>query len=155
MKNTVTVLFILITCVNFAQDSKVLNSLNNVSPEDSGMFFKNLLTTASLDYHNYKSSDKRLVFIPTNISKENFDTIVDADKAIVIDMYIKSPDLKLKSIKGSFDTMFALWKTYFNNEAIKKTIAKDYKNQSIKTSTCRFTFKKAFDGSWTIQNLSN
>lgn len=154
MKKILIVLFVLSTIVGFAQNIKVLNSVNEIVPEVSKQFYKNLLAEASQDYSIFKASNKRIVFIPSSMSKENFNAITDAKKSIVVDFYTSESKLKLKSIKGSFDAMFALWKTHFNNEAIKKTIAKDYKNQSIKNSTYRFTFKKAFDGSWTIQNSS-
>lgn len=149
MKQYILVLLLVFTAVCNSQ-----NQFNQVNLNDQETTFKKLLNKAPIQYHILKSSSKRLVLIPSDIAVSDFDAIKQAKKAVVFDFYTLDNTVKLKSIKGNFDTLFYLWQTYFNRSADKNTITKDYKNQTIKGSTYKFTFKKAFDGSWIIQNMS-
>ena len=149
MKRYLLALYLLLAVVCNAQDQ-----FNQVNLNDQEITFKNLLKEAPKQYHIFKSSTKRLVLIPNSIAVSDFDTVKQAKKAVVFDFYTLDNAVKLKSIKGNFDTLFYLWQTYFNPSADKTTISKDYKNQTAKGSTYKFTFKKGFDGSWTIQNVS-
>ncbi len=161
MKKLLLITAVLFTGLSYSQDIDLLTTLNGMDNITAEALSKKLLNQAPVEYQLLKASNKRLVYIPNGLNKADFNPIKDADKAIVIDFYIKEDNglktLKLKRITGGYDASFSIWKTFFKPNADVKVTMTDYGSQRMRLNAYKYTFRKELGyGSnvWTISNQS-
>lgn len=166
MKKILLITAILLSVITTAQDANFITSLNKTTISAAQELSDSIVTLSPLPYQLIKASEStsnyRFVYIPSDITKEQFAKQRNNDNALVIDFAIlenesKVKTLKLSRIKADYTVVFPAWKKYFNESATKVSTRTDYSSQKLKTDNWHFTFRKdvGFDNDvWTILNQS-
>lgn len=166
MKKLLFITALLLSVITTAQDANFITSLNKTTTAAAQVLSDSIISLSATPYQLLKTTERgsnyRFIYIPSNITKEQFLNQRNYDNAFIIDFAILEQvpgikTLKLSSVKANYTELFPAWKKYFNNAANKESTLTDYSAQKLKTSDWYFTFSKGvgFDNNvWTILNQS-
>src|SRR5690606_23028199 len=126
MKKIILTFALLIGLNAIAQDEAFITSVNKTTIEGAIASAEDIVAETSNKYKLLKTTEKanrlRMVYIPANVTPEDFKASMSYDTALVIDytIYEKVPGIKtvkLERIKANYSDVFPTWKKYFNTTA--------------------------------------
>lgn len=166
MKKILLTFALLIGLNAFAQDEAFITAVNKTTIEGAVASAEDIVAETSNQYKLLKTTEKanrlRMVYIPANVTPEDFKASMSYDTALVIDytIYEKVPGIKtvkLERIKANYNDVFPTWKKYFNTTAESGATPNNYKMQRVKGEGYKFSFSKEMGYNskvWTILNQS-
>lgn len=142
MKITLTVFAFLICTLCQAQNVDFLKQLDQTTVAKTQALADSIASQTTEPFKLYKASEKKdqvyFVYIPSAISKTDFNYFKQAEKALVIEFNIYTGTVSLNRIVAPFKEALNVWQHYFK----ETPNLDDYDNRKIKIEGVAFRIDK-------------